>query len=315
MKETYGVVLPDMNLGELTGKLIVIEGTDGVGRSTQIKLLRPWLEQQGRAVLDTGIKRSELAGKGIQQAKEGHTLGRITLSLFYATDFADRLEHQIIPALRSGFVVLTDRYTYSLMARAIVRGVDPAWIRNVYSFAPKPDAVFYLRIGVDDLIPRVVFSRGFDYWESGMDLHPSEDMYESFRRYQTALLGEFENLAQEYNFDVIDASPDIRTVFERLRAGISRVLTGEPREPLFSVAAPPPEPEVAASKSPEPAAPKAVEPAAPGKLPETAPAKAAEPAAPANAAEPKAALPVAAGDKPEPATQAMAKAAEGDAKR
>ncbi len=235
MRETYGSVLPGMSLADLTGKLIVIEGTDGVGRSTQINLLKPWLEQQGRAVLDTGIRRSALAGKGIQQAKEGHTLGRITLSLFYATDFADRLQNQIAPALRAGFVVLTDRYIYSLMARAIARGIDPVWIRDVYSFALKPDAVFYLRIGVDDLIPRVVFSRGFDYWESGMDLHPSEDMYESFRKYQPALLAQFDILAQEYGFEVIDASADIRTVFEQLRAGIARVLSGEPREPLFEV--------------------------------------------------------------------------------
>ncbi len=240
MRETYGVVLPGMNLSDLTGKLIVIEGTDGVGRSTQINLLKPWLEQQGRAVLDTGIKRSELAGKGIQQAKEGHTLGRVTLSLFYTTDFADRLESEIITALRAGFVVLTDRYIYSLMARAMVRGVDPAWIRNVYNFAPKPDAIFYLRIGVDDLIPRVVFSRGFDYWESGMDLHPSEDMYESFRKYQSSLLAQFDVLAEEYHFEVIDASADIRTVFEQLRQGISRVLSGEAREPLFSVPRPKP---------------------------------------------------------------------------
>ena len=235
MRETYGVVLPGMNLADLTGKLIVIEGTDGVGRSTQIKLLKPWLEQQGRAVLDTGIKRSALAGKGIQQAQEGHTLGRITLSLFYATDFADRLENEVVPALRAGFVVLTDRYIYSLMARAMVRGVDPNWIHNAYNFALKPDAVFYLRIGVDDLIPRVVFSRGFDYWESGMDLHPSEDMYESFRKYQMSLLTQFDTLAEEYNFEVIDASADIRTVFDRLRSGIARVLSGEAREPLFSM--------------------------------------------------------------------------------
>src|SRR6266704_3668561 len=100
MRETYGVVLTD-----LTGKLIVIEGTDGVGRSTQIDLLMPWLEQQGRAVVDTGLSRSALAGKGIKQAKEGHTLGPLTLSLFYATDFADRLESEIVPALRAGFVV------------------------------------------------------------------------------------------------------------------------------------------------------------------------------------------------------------------
>jgi len=235
VKETYGVLLPGMKLDGLTGKLIVIEGTDGVGRSTQINLLRPWLEQQGRAVLDTGITRSALAGKGIKQAKEGHTLGKITLSLFYATDFTDRLENQIVPALRAGFVVLTDRYIYSLMARAMVRAIDPSWIRNAYSFALKPDAIFYLRIGVDDLIPRVVFTRGFDYWESGMDLHPSEDMYESFRKYQTSLLAQFDVLAQEYGFEVIDASADIRTIFEQLKAGISRVLNGGTHEPLFTM--------------------------------------------------------------------------------
>jgi dTMP kinase len=238
VKETYDVLLPEMNLADLTGKLIVIEGTDGVGRSTQINLVKPWLEQQGRAVLDTGITRSELAGKGIKQAKAGHTLGKITLSLFYATDFADRLEHQIIPALRAGFVVLTDRYIYSLMARALVRAMDPGWTRKLYSFALKPDAVFYLRIGVEELIPRVVFVRGFDYWESGMDLHPSEDMYESFRKYQTSLLAQFDVLAQEFDFDVIDASADVRTVFEALRLGISRVLSGEVREPLFAGARP-----------------------------------------------------------------------------
>jgi dTMP kinase len=133
------------------------------------------------------------------------------------------------------------------MARAIVRGIDPAWIRSAYSFALKPDAVFYLRIGVDDLIPRVVFSRGFDYWESGMDLHPSEDMYESFRKYQTALLEQFDILGEEYGFDVVDASADIRTVFERLRAGVARVLSGEPREPLFAV----PRPKEAVEEAPE----------------------------------------------------------------
>ena len=217
MRETYGALLPGMNLADLTGKLIVIEGTDGVGRSTQINLLKPWLEQQGRAVLDTGMTRSELAGKGIKQAKAGHTLGRVTQTLFYTTDFADRLEHQIVPALRAGFVVLTDRYIYSLMARAVVRGMDLAWLRSVYAFALKPDAVFYLRIGVEDLIPRVVFGRGFDFWEAGADLHPSEDMYDSFLKYQTSLLNQFDVLAQEYGFDVVDASANVQTIFDRLR--------------------------------------------------------------------------------------------------
>jgi dTMP kinase len=218
-----------MDLSSMSGKLIVIEGTDGVGRSTQIDLLKPWLEQEGHAVIDTGMTRSELAGKGLKRAKEGHTLGRITLSLFYATDFADRLENEIVPALRAGFVVLTDRYIYSLMARAIVRGIDPAWVRNVYRFALKPDAVFYLRIGLDDLIRRVVFSRAFDYWESGMDMHPSEDMFESFCKYQTSLLAQFDKLAEEYNFDVIDGSESIQTVFGRLRQGVRQILENKPK--------------------------------------------------------------------------------------
>ncbi len=224
MKETYGCSLPGLDLHDLVGKLIVIEGTDGVGRSTQMYLLKEWLEQQGRAVLDTGLSRSGLVGKSIKRAKEGHTLGRITLSLFYTTDFADRLENEIIPALRAGFVVLTDRYIYSLMARAMVRGLDPTWVRNIHSFALKPDAVFYLRIGVNDLIPRAVFQRGFDYWESGMDLYSAEDMYDSFRKYQSALLEQFDRLAEEFHFEVVDARPGPMEIFETLREGILRVL-------------------------------------------------------------------------------------------
>ncbi|MCI0403718.1 MAG: thymidylate kinase [Acidobacteria bacterium] len=234
MRETYGSLLPGMDVTGLTGKLIVIEGSDGVGRSTQISLLKPWLEQQGRAVLDTGLSRSALAGKGIKRAKEGHTLGRITQTLFYATDFADRLENEIVPALRAGFVVLTDRYIYSLMARALMRGAEPAWIRQVYGFALKPDAVFYLRIGVDDLIPRVVFQRGFDFWESGMDLYASEDMYESFLKYQTALLAEFDRLAEEYKFEVVDASSTVHATFRKLQRKIHRIIEGGEAEPLFS---------------------------------------------------------------------------------
>src|SRR6516225_5382162 len=150
--EFYGEGLRGVELEELRGRLIVIEGTDGVGRSTQVSMLKPWLESNGHAVLDTGMTRSALAGKGIKQAKEGHTLGPIALTLFYATDFADRLENQMIPALRAGFIVLTDRYIYSLIARAIVRGADADWIKSVYGSALKPDAIFYLRAEVADLI-------------------------------------------------------------------------------------------------------------------------------------------------------------------
>lgn len=224
MRETYGKLLPGMKLPDLAGKLIVIEGTDGAGRSTQINLLKPWLEELGHAVLDTGMTRSPLAGEGIRRAKEGNNLGRVTQSLFYATDFIDRMENEIVPALRAGFVVLTDRYIYSLMARAVVRGVDPAWIRSIYSVALKPDAVFYLRVGLDELVPRVIFSRGFDYWESGMDLYPGQDMYESFCSYQKALLAEFDRLSAEYKFVTVDASPDARLVFSLLKARILGVL-------------------------------------------------------------------------------------------
>jgi len=213
-----------VDLEELKGKRIVLEGTDGVGRSTHIGLLKQWLENHGHAVLDTGMTRSALAGKRLKQAKEGHTLGGITMSLFYSTDFADRLENEIIPALRAGFIVLTDRYIYSLMARAIVRGADPEWLREVYGFALKPDAIFYLRLKIDDLITRVIQSTGFDYWESGMDMHMGEDMYESFVRYQKWLLAEFDKMVDVYGFDVVDASGSVEDVFEDLRDRVMSVV-------------------------------------------------------------------------------------------
>jgi dTMP kinase len=234
LRETYGKSLPGMRLSDLSGKLIVIEGTDGVGRSSQIDLLKPWLEEMGHAVLDTGMTRSLLAGEGIRRAKEGNNLGRVTQSLFYATDFVDRLENEIVPALRAGFIVLTDRYIYSLMARAIVRGMDPAWIRSIFSLALKPDAVFYLRLSIDQLVPRVVFARGFDYWESGMDLYPGQDMYDSFCNYQAALLAEFDRLGQEFKFETVDASGDAHAVFSHLKSKILSLLEADSRSEFLS---------------------------------------------------------------------------------
>ena len=234
MRETYGKLLPGMRLSDLAGKLIVIEGTDGVGRSSQINLLKPWLEELGHAVLDTGMTRSLLAGEGIRRAKEGNNLGRVTQSLFYATDFVDRLENEIVPALRAGFIVLTDRYIYSLMARAIVRGMDAEWIRSIFSVALKPDAVFYLRLGIDQLVPRVVFSRGFDYWESGMDLYPGQDMYDSFCNYQAALIAEFDRLSQEFKFETVDATADARAVFGHLKSKILHLLEADSRSEFLS---------------------------------------------------------------------------------
>jgi dTMP kinase len=208
----------------LPGRLVVIEGTDGVGRSTQLSLLRPWLESSGYAVMDTEMTRSVLAGPGLKQAKEGHTLGPITLNLYYATDFVDRFECQILPALRAGFIVLTDRYIYSLIARAIVRGADPQWIRSIYGLALKPDAVFYLKIGLEDLIPRVLQRGGFDYWESGMDMRLGADLFESFVNYQTLLLEQFELMTHEYGFQVIDASQPVEQLSEQLKYRILPLL-------------------------------------------------------------------------------------------
>ena len=220
----YGSGLPGVRVEDLQGKLIVVEGTDGVGRTTQVDLLRRWMEQRGHAVLDTGLTRSALAGKGLKRAKEGNTLNLITFTLFYATDFADRLENQIIPALRAGFIVLTDRYIYSQIARAIVRGADQTWARDVFGIALVPTAIFYLKVDLEHLIPRVAFSRGFDYWESGMDMNMGRDMYESFCRYQQRMLDTFDQMGEFYGFNGVDANGTIEDVFEKLKRRLRRVL-------------------------------------------------------------------------------------------
>ncbi|OGW90680.1 MAG: hypothetical protein A3D28_05905 [Omnitrophica bacterium RIFCSPHIGHO2_02_FULL_63_14] len=188
----------------LKGKLIVIEGTDGVGRTTQIEGLRNWLEVQGHGVVETGWTRSELMSSLILLAKEGNTLTRDTFGLLYATDFADRLENQIIPALRSGFIILSDRYVYTAFARHAVRGGGREWIRDVYGFAILPDLVLYLKTDLPSLLPRVIGSKGMDYWESGMDLHLGEDLYDSFCVYQQRILEEYEAMAAECKFEVVD---------------------------------------------------------------------------------------------------------------
>jgi dTMP kinase len=222
--DSYGIPIPRVDPADLTGWLIVIEGTDGVGRTTHVNLLRAHLERLGYAVAETGFNRSDLASRGISRAKQGNTLGSNAFNLFYATDFADRLEHQIVPALRSGFVMLTDRYLYSLIARAIVRGANPDWIKKVFSFALRPDAVYYLRIEVPELVPRVLASRGFDYWESGMDLPMGEDLYESFINYQKRVIEELDALAREYDFNTFDARRPVNEISEELCAHVSRLL-------------------------------------------------------------------------------------------
>jgi dTMP kinase len=232
--EPYAEPLPGLETSNLSGKLIVIEGPDAVGRSTQITQLRLWLEQEGHAVLDTGMARSALAGRGIAKAKVGNTLGPVTMTLYYVTDFADRLENEIVPALRAGFVVLTDRYTFSIMARAIARGENPQWIERVCGFGLVPHAVYYLRARVKDLVSRVVMGRGaFDYWESGMDYHFGNDMYESFVNYQTRLIRALDRMSARYGFVDINATRTPEVIFRELQQRISSLqlnkVNGVPR--------------------------------------------------------------------------------------
>jgi len=233
----FGKGLPYVDVSELKGKLIVIEGTDGVGRSSQIEDLRRWLEIQGYGVVTTGWTRSPLMGQAINEAKAGHTLNVNTFSLLYAADFADRLENEIIPALKSGFIVLADRYIYTAFARSIVRGADREWIKKVFGFALQPDVVFYMQIELENLIPRVITSEtlskryweeelgeGMDYWESGMDLRLGEDFYDSFIAYQKRILHEFRNMTKRFNFRIVDAGQSFEKTNQALKQGIKQLL-------------------------------------------------------------------------------------------
>src|ERR687897_875600 len=197
---------------------------NAVGRSTQIRLLREWLEVQGYGVIETGWTRSELMQPTIELAKASNTLNKLTFVLLYATDFADRLEKEIIPALKAGFIVLSDRYIYTALARAGLRGIDRVWMRNLYGFAIAPHLVFYLKIDERTLIQRVLQSRGMDYWESGMDLKLGDDIYESFRAYQKALLREYASMADEFNFRMLDARRKVDVIQEELRRQIGAFL-------------------------------------------------------------------------------------------
>ena len=201
----YGHGLPGVDLNRLAGRLIVVEGADGSGRSTQIAMLMRWLEGCGHATVQVGLKRSTLVSEELDQAKKGNILSRSTLSLFYATDFADQLENSILPALKAGFIVLADRYIYTLMARDLVRGMDAKWLKNLYGIALVPDAVFYLKVSPEVLVQRN-FAKDFalDYWESGMDLGLSRDMFDSFLKYQALMANQFERLQATYGFRILD---------------------------------------------------------------------------------------------------------------
>ncbi|HTL71420.1 MAG TPA: thymidylate kinase, partial [Candidatus Eisenbacteria bacterium] len=226
----FGEGLPYLKPWSVKGKLIVIEGTDGVGRSTQVALLKNWLEVKGYAVVETGWARSNLMHKSIELAKTGNIMDRMTFTLLYATDFADRLENQILPALKSGHIVLADRYIYTAFVRDVVRQSDPTWIRNLFSFALVPDIVLHLRIDIESLIPRVIEAGGMNYWEAGMDLHMGQDLFDSFVNYQGQLIAEYGKLAKEFAFESIDARKSVDEIQEDIRNRVKGILA-RPKPP------------------------------------------------------------------------------------
>src|ERR1700744_4701712 len=224
----YGHGIPRVKLEDLAGKLIVVEGADGSGRSTQIARLVDWLETSGHPTVQVGLKRSTLVSKELEKAQEGNILSRLTLSLFYATDFADQLENIILPALKAGFIVLADRYIYTLMARDMVRGMDEAWLKNLYGIALEPDAVFYLSVQPQELVQRNLSKNAtLDYWESGMDLGLSRDMFDSFVKYQTSMQAAFKKLQKSYGFTIVDSNCSVQDVTKELRKKIGAVLAAK----------------------------------------------------------------------------------------
>lgn len=221
----YGTPLPGVNPEELSGSLIVVEGTDGSGRSTQISLVTEWLESEGFAVETMGLRRSFLVGEDIDALLAENAVTRTTLALMYSTDFFDQLERRILPALRSGLIVLADRYIFTLIARAAVRGIGRDYLHGIYEMALRPDLTFWL-----DVRPEVAFDREFkksqtiSYWESGRDMSLSNDLFQSFIRYQSMIKREFEYLSKRHSFLEIDGEASVPEVNHQLRDKIAAQL-------------------------------------------------------------------------------------------
>jgi dTMP kinase len=221
----YGLPLPGVKLEELSGSLIVLEGSDGSGRSTQIALLTEWLESQGFAVQTMGLRRSFLVGEDIDGLLEENAVTRMTLALMYSTDFFDQLERRILPALRSGLVVLADRYIFTLIARSAVRGIGRDYLHGIYEMALRPDLTFWLNVR-----PEIAFDREFkkahsiSYWESGRDMSLSNDLFQSFIRYQSMIKREFEYLSNRHGFVEVDGEGSVSEVNRVLRKRIAAQL-------------------------------------------------------------------------------------------
>ena len=206
------------------GLLIVIEGTDGSGKSTQLELLKRSIQDQSYGVMLSEWKTSRLIANVIDDAKERNLLNATTYSLLYAADFADRLENQIIPALKSGFIVLLDRYYYTALARDVVRGQDIEWVKNLYDYAPEPDLIFYLDMPVDILLKRIIGTTGLDFYESGRDVGFSTDFYKSFEIYQNKCLEQYNKMKKAYNFKSIDGTKSVEEIHKIMQAEVQKIL-------------------------------------------------------------------------------------------
>jgi dTMP kinase len=221
----FGEPLVGFDPSEITGSLIVIEGMDGSGRSTQIALLQEWLESEGFAVQTSGLRRSNLVGRDIDELLAKNAVTRLTLALMYATDFFDQVEHRILPALRSGTVVLADRFIFTLIARGVVRGINRDYLSGLYAMALRPHLTFWLNVR-----PETAFAREFkkaqaiSYWEAGRDMSLSHDLYWSFIRYQTMIKREFEVMAKRHSFIELDGESSVPTVNKQLRLRIGEQL-------------------------------------------------------------------------------------------
>ncbi len=206
------------------GLLIVIEGTDGSGKSTQIERLKRWIEDQSYGVMVSEWKTSKFIADAINDAKERNLLNATTFSLLYAADFADRLENIILPALKAGFVVILDRYVYTAYARDVVRGHNIEWLKNLYDYAPEPDMVFYLDVPVEILLKRIIGTTGLDYWESGRDIGLSSDFYKSFQIYQGKCLDEYQKMIKEYGFFSIDGTLSEKEIHKKIVSHVKNIL-------------------------------------------------------------------------------------------
>ena len=211
------------------GRLLVFEGLDGSGKSTQAALLGKWLQARGYRVFFTEWNSSELVSSTIRRGKKKGLLTPTTFSLLHAVDFADRFDRQILPPLRAGYLVVCDRYAYTAFARDAARGCDPAWVRTIYSFAPRPDRVYYFRVPVRVTLERKVASRlKISYYEAGMDLGLSDDVHESYERFQGRLKREYDHLAATDRFTVIDSTRSVEAIQADLRADLRPMLENFP---------------------------------------------------------------------------------------